>query len=97
MSAIDQHLILHLAALAKLELSDSEQAVFAGQLGEILDYFKQLQALDTQDIPITSQTIDLVNITRADEIKNCDEQTQAAILNNAPQSSGRYFKVNKIL
>lgn len=97
MSAIDQQLISHLAALAKLELSASEQNVFAGQLSEILDYFNQLQKLNTQDIAITSQTIDLINVARPDEIKGCDTKIQDSILNNAPQSSDRYFKVNKIL
>ncbi len=94
---IDQSLISHLAALAKLELSAAEQKTFSGQLNKILDYFNQLQELDTQKIPITSQTIDLVNVTRSDESKSCDPEIQKNILGNAPQSSGRYFKVNKIL
>ncbi len=97
MSAIDQTLVAHLAALSKLELSDDEQVVFAGQLNEVLEYFKQLQSLDTHNIPITSQVIDLVNVTRHDEDKPTDEDIKTAILDNAPQSSGRYFKVNKII
>ncbi len=97
MSAIDQTLVAHLAALSKLELSDNEQIIFAGQLNEVLEYFKQLQSLDTRNIPITSQVIDLVNVTRHDEDKPTDEDIKTAILDNAPQSSGRYFKVNKII
>jgi aspartyl/glutamyl-tRNA(Asn/Gln) amidotransferase C subunit len=62
-----------------------------------LEYFKQLQSLDTRNIPITSQVIDLVNVTRHDEDKPTDEDIKTAILDNAPQSSGRYFKVNKII
>ncbi len=97
MSTINQQLIAHLAALAKLELSVSEQAIFSEQLNKILNYFNQLQELDTQSIAATSQVIDLVNVARLDEVKKDNADIQKNIFNNAPQTSGRYFKVNKIL
>lgn len=40
-----------LAALARLSLDDAEAERFAGQLGTILGYIEQLQAVDTTGVP----------------------------------------------
>ena len=95
--SIDIKNIEHLATLARIELSPKEKKKFAQQLGDILSYFEKLKQLDTQHIPITSQSIDLVNINRSDEVKDCDQDTQQHILDNAPNTSGNYFKTGKIL
>ena len=47
----------HIADLARLNLSTEEKALFREQLSDILDYFAQLQALDTADIPPTSSVV----------------------------------------
>lgn len=85
------------AALARIKLTPKEKQKFTQQLGDILDYFDKLKQLDTKNIPITSQSIELVNITRSDQIQACDTDTQQHILNNAPQRSGDYFKTGKII
>jgi len=94
---IDDNQIKHLAQLARLELSTAEQEKYTKQLGDILGYFEKLTQLDTQDIKATSQSIDLKNISHLDESKNCSTEIQSAILNNAPDKSGNYIKVNKVL
>ena len=40
-----------IAALAHLELTGEEAALFARQLADILHYAEQIQALDTRDVP----------------------------------------------
>ncbi len=89
--------IKHLAQLARLQLSTVEQKKYTTQLGSILDYFEKLTHLDTQDIKITSQSINLTNINRLDEAKNCESKVVSTILDNAPNKSGSYIKVNKVL
>lgn len=89
--------INHIADLARIKLSPQEKQKFTEQLGDILEYFAKLKQLDTKNIPITSQSIDLVNINRIDQIQGCDQDTQKHILANAPQKSGGYFKTDKIL
>ena len=89
--------IQHIANLARLELTSQEKQKFTGQLSDILAYFEKLKELDTKSIPIASPSMDLVNINRTDQIKNCDQATQEKILDNAPATSGDYFKTHKIL
>ncbi len=60
--------VLHIAKLTKLKLSDAEAEKFTGQLGGILDFFEQLQEVDTENIEETSQVTGLHNVTRSDEV-----------------------------
>ncbi len=65
---ITQDEIRHIAKLAKLNLSNEEVEKFTNQLGSVLDFFTQLNEVDTDGIEETSQVTGLVNITRKDEI-----------------------------
>jgi aspartyl-tRNA(Asn)/glutamyl-tRNA(Gln) amidotransferase subunit C len=42
------------ARLARLALSDEETDLFARQLGDILAYAQQIDAVDTSDVPATA-------------------------------------------
>lgn len=94
---LDTKQIKHIAHLARIELTRDEQQKFAKDLGDIFGYFGKLKKLDTAGIEPTSQSIELKNIYRPDEAKNCQSDIQENILNNLPDKSGRYFKVDKIL
>jgi len=89
--------IQHLAHLARLELTTQEQEKFTSQISSILEYFDKLNEVDTQGVEPLSQSIELENILRPDEIEECDTNIRDSILNNAPQTSGDYIKTNKIL
>ena len=94
---LDTQQIKHLAQLARLELSTAEQEKYTKQLGDILDYFEKLTHTDTKNIKLTSQSINLKNINRLDEVKNCEPKVVTTILDNSPDKSGDYIKVNKVL
>jgi len=94
---LDSKQIDHLAKLARLALSQKEKELYAGQLAAVLEYFKKLQALDTVGLEPMSQVIELKNIFRVDEIKDCSPDTQKKILENAPGRTGQHLKVQKIL
>lgn len=49
MGTMDLAVIDRIAALARLDLTDDERRLLAGQLGAILGYVDQLQALDLGD------------------------------------------------
>lgn len=85
----------HIAALARLELSEAEKARFRQQLSAILDYVNQLQALDTADIPPTSSVLPARSVLRADEPRPGLER--ADLLRNAPQVDQDQFRVPPVL
>ena len=60
--------VLHVARLARLELSDEEIERYAGELSKVLDYIEKIGELgDLADIPPTSHVVEVENALRADE------------------------------
>lgn len=57
----------HIAALARLHLSETEKELFRVQLSSILEHVARLQALDTRDIPPTFSVLPPRNVLRDDE------------------------------
>jgi aspartyl-tRNA(Asn)/glutamyl-tRNA(Gln) amidotransferase subunit C len=85
----------HVAALARLGITDEERIRFAAQLSGILSHFEALQGLDTTDIAPTAQTVDLRNVMRADVARAPIPRDE--VLANAPQSEEGFFRVQAVL
>ena len=85
----------HVAALARLGLTDEERQRFAEQLSGILEHFTALQRLDTEDIPPTAQVLALRNVMREDVAR--PSLPREAILANAPRQEAGFFKVQAVL
>ena len=66
MAGITREEVLHVARLARLELSDDEVERFQGQLSAILDAVSKVSELDLADVPPTSHVVDVVNALRPD-------------------------------
>ncbi|HBQ98381.1 MULTISPECIES: Asp-tRNA(Asn)/Glu-tRNA(Gln) amidotransferase subunit GatC [unclassified Roseofilum] len=92
---LDQEQVHKVAHLARLALTSEEEAQFSGELSQILDYVEQLNELDTEGVPPTTRAIELSNITR-DDLLTPDEFREA-LLDNAPDRDGDFFKVPQIL
>ena len=87
--------VQHIAELAKLNLSDAEEALYQEQLSAILDYAQRLNALDTEAIPPTATVLPLRSVMREDVTR--PSQPVDEILANAPARSGDAFEVHVIL
>ncbi|HEU5317859.1 MAG TPA: Asp-tRNA(Asn)/Glu-tRNA(Gln) amidotransferase subunit GatC [Chloroflexota bacterium] len=85
----------HVAALARLGISPEERARFADQLSGILEHFRALQALDTENIPPTAQVLDIRNVMRSDAAR--PPLPQAVALANAPRQEDGFFRVQAVL
>src|SRR5271169_6848329 len=53
-SKIDREVVLHVAKLASLSLSEAEVDRFAVELARIVAHVEQLEAIDTRDVPPTA-------------------------------------------
>ncbi|MFA5106791.1 MAG: Asp-tRNA(Asn)/Glu-tRNA(Gln) amidotransferase subunit GatC [Patescibacteria group bacterium] len=84
----------HLAALARLELSEEEKKRFEGQLASILAYVEKLNQVDTHEAAPTAHATGLVTVTRNDSVH--DEGRQAEILKEAPAIEGKNYKVKSV-
>ena len=60
--------VLHVARLARLELTEEEVERFAGELSKVLDHIEKIGELgDLADVPPTSHVVNVENALRADE------------------------------
>jgi aspartyl-tRNA(Asn)/glutamyl-tRNA(Gln) amidotransferase subunit C len=85
----------HIAELARLDLSEEEQALYQEQLSAILEYFERLQELDTEAIPPTASALPLRSVMREDEPR--PPTPREDILANAPATEEGCFKVPAVL
>lgn len=95
--AVSHEEVLHLAKLSKLTLSDAEISHFALQLTPIVDYFHELDEVDTTHVLETSQTTGLTDVLRADEANAIQGLTQEEALSQAPHTDNGFFVVPAIL
>jgi aspartyl-tRNA(Asn)/glutamyl-tRNA(Gln) amidotransferase subunit C len=85
----------HLARLARLQLGEDELERTRKQLSGILSYIDKLNALDTASVEPTSHAVPLVNVMREDVVEPCFPRE--AMLANAPDPAGEFFRVPRIL
>ncbi|TJY38525.1 Asp-tRNA(Asn)/Glu-tRNA(Gln) amidotransferase subunit GatC [Cohnella pontilimi] len=85
----------HVAALARLDLSEQEKEAFTGQLNAILGYADKLNELDTSGIEPTSHVLPLFNVMREDEVR--PSLPIEEVLANAPEEEDGQFKVPAVL
>jgi aspartyl-tRNA(Asn)/glutamyl-tRNA(Gln) amidotransferase subunit C len=93
--AISLEEVLKIAGLSRLELSEEEARAYTEELSKILDYFKKLQTLNTENVPPTFHAIKLNTPYREDEVKEFEDID--AILKNAPQLKERMIVVPKVV
>ena len=59
--------VLHVARLARLELTEEEVERMADELSKVLDHIETIAELDLDDVEPTSHVVDVENALRADE------------------------------
>ena len=95
MKRISSNEVKKVAQLARLELNENEIENHVKQLEKILDYVKQLERINTDNIPCTTRAIEVVNVLRKDEKK--DYKNSDELLDLAPSREKSFFKVPKII
>ena len=89
--AISRDDVLHVAGLARLELTEEEVERFREQLNAILDAVGKVAELDLSDVEPTAHPLDLINVWAEDEPRPSLSVEEA--LANAPDREGDFFRV----
>ncbi len=94
MAEIEDKLLTHIAALARLSLSKEEIPKFAHDLAEILKYAEALEQIDLEGVPPMSHATEGERF-RPDEPRH--ELTRDDALRNAPDQEAGLFRVPQVL
>ena len=87
--------VLHIAALAKLGMTEEDIHHFGDQLSNILENFEVLTKVDTEGIPPTAQANAVCNVMRDDVI--APSLLQEEVLANAPKRDGEFFRIRPVM
>ena len=84
--------VLHVALLARLELTDEEIERFGSELSKVLDWVETVEQLgDLEDVRPTSHVVEVENVLRADEPRPSLPVEKA--LESAPDAALGGFRV----
>ncbi len=87
--------VLHVARLARLELTEEEVERFTDQLRAVLEHAADIAALNTEGVPPTAHPLPLENVLRDDEARPGLDRDE--VLAEAPAADDGCFQVPRIL
>ena len=87
--------VLHIARLARIDLTEEEITRYSEQLSDLLEHFEVLQQVNTDNVPPTAQSIDLRSVMRDDVSRPSFDRED--ILANAPNREEDSFRVKPVL
>ena len=90
MARITKEEVLHVARLARLELSGDDVAKFQEQLSDILEAVSKVSELDLSDVPATAHPLEIANAWAEDVPHDCLPLDD--VFANAPDRDGDYFR-----
>src|SRR3954452_5365335 len=88
---IDREQVLHVARLARLELTEDEVSRMTGELSAILDHIEKISTLDLDGVPPTTHVVHVPNALRPDEPR--PSLPREVALSNAPAVDDDGFSV----
>jgi aspartyl-tRNA(Asn)/glutamyl-tRNA(Gln) amidotransferase subunit C len=88
---IDREQVLHVARLARLELSEPEIERMAGELSGILEHVDRISQLDLDEVEPTTHVVELANVLRDDEPE--PSLPREVALEPAPDPADGFFRV----
>jgi len=88
----------HMAWLSRVELSEEDKEKYTPQLNSVLDYFSEIDKVDTEGIEPTYHVLPLNNVFREDEacVPTCSLSQEEALA-NAPKKKDGFFKAPRMM
>lgn len=89
--------VRRLASLARLELSTDETEVFTRQLGNVLEFVRQIQAVDTSSLDAASTTVESTDALREDCVMPSIKRNEVLAASPDADLDAGLFKVPRVL
>ena len=87
--------VRHVAALARVAMTDDEVELMRSQLSNILEHVSVLNEVDTEGVEPTGHSVDVVSVMRDDDTS--DSSPRKDVLANAPSSQDDFIRVKAVL
>jgi aspartyl-tRNA(Asn)/glutamyl-tRNA(Gln) amidotransferase subunit C len=87
--------VRHLAALARIGMTEDELELMRDQMSHILENFEVLERVDTDDVEPSGHAVDLSTVMRGDEAR--PSAPREDILANAPRREDGFVRIKAVL
>jgi aspartyl-tRNA(Asn)/glutamyl-tRNA(Gln) amidotransferase subunit C len=96
MGSLNKETIKYLTQLSRIDCTEAEQEKLLKDLGSILDYFKELEELDTSGVAPCNIVLEgMQNVMREDTVGTV--MPREDFLNNAPAQIGGMIRVPPVI
>jgi aspartyl-tRNA(Asn)/glutamyl-tRNA(Gln) amidotransferase subunit C len=92
---LEREAVLHIARLARIDLTDEEVETFRAQLSDIITHFDVLNRVNTEGVEPTAHTLAMQNVFADDESR--PSLPQETVLEMAPAVEDGYLRVRAVL
>ena len=88
--------VKHIAQLSRIKLSEEEVKKYQQQLSVILDYFKEIQKVETKNILPMANTSGIKNVFRQDKPILESGERRKKLIEAAPSKEKNFIKVKEV-
>ena len=93
--SLDKATVARIAALARIRVPEEELEGLAAEMEKIIGWVKQLEEVNTDDVPPMASVVDVDLPWRDDKVTDGDCRDK--VLANAPEKAEGFFAVPKVL
>ncbi len=87
--------VRHLAALARVGMTDDEIETMRDEMSNILENFDVLREVDTDSVEPTGHSVGVTSVMRDDVVT--ESRPREEVLANAPRREGDFVRVRAVL
>ncbi len=88
--------VQHIATLARIGLKEEERTQYQKELSSVLDFFRALETVATDDAEQSVHVSDVINRARQDRREDFDRAQREVLLNNVPAMKEGFVKVKSV-
>jgi aspartyl-tRNA(Asn)/glutamyl-tRNA(Gln) amidotransferase subunit C len=88
--------VKNIALLARIGIKDDEIPKYQQELSAVLDFFRELETADTDNVEHVSHITGMADVTRADRAEDFGDVGKEMIKKNFPDSKDGFLKVKSV-
>lgn len=88
--------VKHIAHLARIGVTEEEIEKYQKNLSKVLDFFQELQALDTESVAPVGHITGALTHPREDRAQDFGSRGNEALRKNFPDSKNGFLKVKSV-
>lgn len=93
---LSQDEVKHIALLARVGLKEEEVEKYRKDLSAVLDFFRELETLPTDDVEPIGHITGTVDVARIDRVEDTSVADREAIIANIPETKSGFVKVKSV-